>query len=378
MKRPSKTTDKILEDAYSKAEQGFKTTLSEKQKEWINNITQKVESQKAVITVLMTSLVKKIQTPTQDVRFHQEKMKLGYSGRTLDTQYITPFIKQKFRKFAMKESGWLTRSLEQASPYTLGYKGEIRDTQVKNSFLQVLNDIEKNKADAEAYLIYLLSELKKQMSHTQTLIKSVVVQTNETTIDAILEALKSHFFGKYKSYGASRLPVLALYSIYELMMNDVARYQNKKLSVLRSHTTPDEKEHIIGDIEIVDEKFQAFEGVEVKHNIAITSDLVDDAYQKFKEAPLNRYYLLTTAEPNIKVGEEQKVRGLIQKIKNEHGCEVIVNGIMSSLKYYLRLFKDPAKLLEKYTTNLKADFSETSDIKEEHILAWGRILKEMK
>ena len=56
-------------------------------------------------------------------------------------------MKEKFRRFAMAESGWLTRSLEQNLPYTLEYPGRIQGKTVKDAFLQILNDIEENKAD---------------------------------------------------------------------------------------------------------------------------------------------------------------------------------------------------------------------------------------
>jgi DNA (cytosine-5)-methyltransferase 1 len=46
----------------------------------------------------------------------------GFSGRRIDTQYITPTLKELGLP-AMAESGWLTRSLEQPYPYTLDYNG---------------------------------------------------------------------------------------------------------------------------------------------------------------------------------------------------------------------------------------------------------------
>ena len=139
----------ILEDTYQLAESSDSpySDLSESQERWVNAIIEKAESFRAVLTVLITSLVKKIQTPTQDVRYHQKELPNGYSGRGLDTEHITPFMKEKFRRFAMAESGWLTRSLEQPYPYTLDYEGKIRNRTVKNAFLQILNDIEENKAD---------------------------------------------------------------------------------------------------------------------------------------------------------------------------------------------------------------------------------------
>src|SRR5690606_12599146 len=96
----------------------------------LNVILEYSESAKAVITVTITSLVYKILNPEQDIRKHQTSIKDGYSGRTFDTKYITPFLKDK--KFpAMAESGWLTRSLEQKTPYDIYYSGAIRPEKLK-------------------------------------------------------------------------------------------------------------------------------------------------------------------------------------------------------------------------------------------------------
>jgi len=74
--------------------------------------------------------------------------------------------------------------------------------------------------------------------------------------------------------------------------------------------------------------------------------MVSDAYEKFKDKEISRYYLLTTAEPNIKREEQEAIQAEIERIKKEHGCEVIVNGIIPSLKYYLRLLLNPEQFME--------------------------------
>lgn len=117
----------ILDEAYQIAESkhNLQQSLSENQKKWVEIIMEKAESQKAVIAVLITSLVKKIETPNQDVRYHKKELINGYSGRSFDTAHVTPFIAEKFQRFAMKGgSGWLTRSLEQAHPFTLNFPGQ--------------------------------------------------------------------------------------------------------------------------------------------------------------------------------------------------------------------------------------------------------------
>lgn len=367
----------ILEDTYQLAESSDPaySALSQSQENWVNTIIEKAESFRAVLTVLITSLVKKIETPTQDVRYHQKELPNGYSGRGLDTDHITPFMKEKFRRFAMAESGWLTRSLEQPYPYTLDYEGKIRNKTVKNAFLQILNDIEENKADPKKYLRAIFSALITLMEGSQINFNFLkeTQHTETVTIQKIVDLLSRHFSHDYGVAGASRLPVLAVYSAYELLM-EIQRYEGKTLSPLKSHTTADTKSHgirAIGDIEVLDGN-NFFEGVEIKHNIPISLGLVEDAYQKFAQTPVSRYYLLTTAVPNVE--DVDSVNNLVSEIHKQHGCEVIVNGILPSLKYYLRLLSSPQLFLEVYSRNLQLDFQQKADIKETHLRYWETLL----
>ena len=374
----------ILEDAYQCAESGRNTDfeLSELQQKWVETIAEKAESQKAVLAVLITSLTKKIETPTQDVRYHKIEFPNGYSGRSFDTQHITPFIKEKFGRLAMKSgSGWLTRSLEQVDPFTLEFRGKIRNKYVKNAFLKILNDIEENQADPKKYLQAIFTSLINLMERSTSSLSLLelddtdsaqIPQSDTVTIDNIVNLLKYHFSYNYRVAGASRLPVLAVFSAYE-MLTAIERYKGKTLSPLKSHTTSDIKSGGIGDIEVLDENEDFFEAVEIKHNIPISPDLVQGAYQKFAETSACCYYLLTTAEPNV--DDPKTVDQLVRKIYRQHGCEVIVNGIIPSLKYYLRLLSNPKLFLDCYSKNLQLDFNQNTDIKEVHLQYWKELLE---
>lgn len=372
----------ILEDAYQLAESIRDTDfgLSSTQRIWVETILEKAESQKGVVAVLITSLVKKIEKPTQDVRYHKKGLPKGYSGRSFDTQHVTPFIAEKFPRFAMKGgSGWLTRSLEQAHPFTLEFPGKIRDRSVKEAFLYILNDIEENSANPEKYLHAVFASLIALIERANRIVreKSIVdfaSQKEIVTIENIADLLKTHFSIGYDIAGASRLPVLAVYSAYEVFM-ETGRYQGKTLSPLKSHTTSDIKSGGIGDIEVLDETGNFFEAVEIKHNIPISPTLVRDASQKFASTSVSRYYLLTTAEPDV--NDRDAVNRLVQQIYTQHGCEVIVNGILPTLKYYLRLLSNPKLFLDCYTENLRADFQMNTDIKEVHVRYWADLLSNL-
>lgn len=380
----------ILEKAYKMAIQEiandngelFLKRLTNNQINWLSKIVSNAESFKAIVTVLTTSLVKKIENPEQDIRYHKNELKGGYSGRTLDTKFITPFFKKYFSRFAMKESGWLTRSIEQPHPFTLKFPGKIKNKEVKQAFLQILHDIEENKANPENYLIALFILLRREIIRSGALLSKHILYFNkkkDLTINQIIESLKEHFFTKYKRAGASRLPVVAIYSIYEILIRDIARYKGKKLLPLKSHVASDIKSKEIGDVEIIDKKTKSiFEGVEIKHGIPIDFLMVGDVYEKIKDVPIERYYILTTAEPNIKKGQEDKVLRLINEIRKSHGCEIVVNGLIPSLKYYLRLVHNLVEFLDRYSKNIKIEASTSTVIKLEHLEKWNEIIKRLK
>ena len=135
--------------------------------------------------------------------------------------------------------------------------------------------------------------------------------------------------------------------------------------------TLDKSSGCISDIEIIDEKNRSFEVVEVKYGIPVTLQLVQDACAKFQTTPVSRYYILSTASPDK--GESVKIEAEIQRIKNVLGCQVIVNGINTTLKYYLRLLDDTFEFIENYVHFLEDD----KTLKFEHKAQWNKLISEM-
>ena len=345
--------------------------LSDDQLKWVTVIVNKEETFKGVYSVLVSSLTYKCIYPQQDVRYHKVELEGGYSGRSFDTKYVTPFLKSKKFFGAMKESGWLTRSLEQAHPFTLEFPGKIRNSDVKDAFLNILNDIEVNGANPEIYLIniFRLSIIEKAKK-TVTLVNPVKSESS-LNIEQIIEYLNKHFYYKYSTRGASILPVIAFYSIYQCLIEEIGRFKNKQLDELGSHTSCDRSSKATGDIVIRDKSTNdIYEVVEIKFDIAPNSIMINDAYEKFKTEPVQRYYVLSTAHADDE--EQLKINEEIIQIRENHGCQVIVNGIFPSLKYYLRLLENTDNFMNKYVENLQ----ENTELDSEHKIAWNRIQEE--
>jgi len=357
----TKTYNAALDIAFDKTAE--LPSLDDTLKTHVDYIVSRSESNKGMATVLTTLLVHKIVVPAQDVRYHQKGLENGFAGRGIDQTHITPFMKSVSFP-AMAESGWLTRSLEQAHAYTLDYPGKITPKEAKTAFLTIIDSVQTkgvNPADVMLYLFVLLVRQRDNM-------KVELAKPHSLSITAIIELLKKHFTAKYACAGASRLPTLAVYAAYQCMMSQVARYNEKVLCPLESHNSSDSQSGRIGDIDVNNTDNTAFEGIEIKHEIIITKGLVTDAYEKFKIYNTDRYYLLTTA--NMENAEWDSINAEIGRIAQIHGCQVIVNGVYTTLKYYLRLLNDTAEFIDFYVELLKTD----ETIKFQHKTMWNSVV----
>ncbi len=337
-------------------------TLSEEAKEHVEIAVKESEQNKGMIAVLLTLFCYKIVSPSQDIRYHQANMAGGFAGRTVDAKYITPFLKEQDFP-AMAESGWLTRAFEHPMPYTLNYPLSMKKKALAKVFLSLIDKVECKGEKPDSVILYMLQLLIKQRDGR----KIQLHRPHTLTISQIISLLINHFTYKYAGHGASRLPTLALYAAYQCMMVEMSRYSDKVLCPLESHTSSDSQSGQIGDIQVNYPDGTAFEGVEVKHLKRITPELIEHAYSKFSVCRTDRYYLLTTA--NMDGADREGIEATVKKIKNSHGCQVIVNGVYSTINYYLRLLQNPSDFIDKFVTLLEID----EGVKYPQKMAWNEL-----
>ena len=370
-----KTPDVMLEFLYHKAEtldDTFVQNFNSEQLKNIETIVQKESTNKGVYTALVTSLLYKIMHPEQDVRNHKVDMPGGYSGRSFDTKYVTPFLKKKQFLGAMKESGWLTRSIEQDHPFTLEFPGKITPITTKNAFLNILQDVEENSFSPEAYLVLIFNKSIKSKLANTVIINNPVTRENSLNIEQIINLLSAHFGYKYSIRSSSILPVIAFYSIYECLIEEVSRYEGKILDPLSSHYSSDRSSGNAGDIVIRDDNHNLYEVIEIKYGIEINELIVSDAIKKIMpNDKLQRYYILSTVEPSS--DDRNKFSAYSSDLKINHGCELIINGLIKTLNYYLRLINNTDKFLDNYVKNL----GQHPEIQNEQKIIFNKLIAEM-
>jgi DNA (cytosine-5)-methyltransferase 1 len=319
--------------------------------------------QKGVFTVIVTLAVHKSLHPEQDIRLHQSNMKNGFSGRSIDTKYITPTLKE-LNLPSMAESGWLTRSLEQPYPYDKNYIGKISNLGVRSAFLNVVNFIQNNEGLVEETTKMLLDLAGKKASGNK--IKIIPLNNPEKlNIKQIIDILDRHFKFDYKTHGGSKLPVLAFYAIFKSIIKEVSRYKNCHLGIMGSHTASDLTSKSSGDIEIYDSKGSLVESIEIKHNKAININTVRIAIEKIYKFNPKRYCIFSFA--SVKESDLKKITDEIMIVELNHGCQIIVNGIIPTIKYYLRLISSLPEFINNYRDLVEID-TEIQKIHKEKLI----------
>ena len=366
MQEQQKTEAEILEEIYNRALALYQDNetapgVAEPYQGHCQVIVDNQESNKGVLAALITLLLKKLHTPEQDIRLHQAQLEGGFSGRGLDTRIITPFLREQSFPH-MAESGWLTRSLEQENPYDLAYPGNIRPATVKAAFLHLIDGVQCQGLSTENVLLNLFGGL---IEHRDRNINLVLSRPVNLSVAELADKVRRHH--NFPHPGASRLPVLAIYSILTLLVQEFARYQGCTLLPLEHHTAADRRTDLIGDVHIRDANNTLFEGYEIKHNIPITSDLIQTSFEKLRTTPVKRFYLLTTHHHE----DYSEFAPDIQQVAQAHGCQLIVNGIDHTLTYYLRLVEDTSRFVNEYVSNLETDPSVSFQLKQ----AWNEVVQ---
>lgn len=321
---------------------------------------------KGIYTVLTTLLYYKYLHPEQDIRKHQAQIENGLSGRSFDTKYVTPILK-KHKLPSMAESGWLTRSLEQPYPYTLDYNGKIPQL-LKNPFLETLDYVQKNPKKAIYMLRILLHTVIEETSKNQ--IKIIPLSNPEKlTIDKTINALNEHFSHHYGTHNGAKLPVLAFHAIYISLINEIKRYEDCYLAPLASLTACDKSNKASGDIEIFHKDNTLFEAIEIKLDKQIDTQIVRVVEEKIYKQNPQRYYILSVLGINSNDAEE--ISEIVHNVSTKHGCQIIINGLLPTIKYYLRLITNLQTFIENYSNAIQED----NELQIEHKSFWNALIE---
>lgn len=312
--------------------------------------------------IALTLSAYKVVRPSQDIRNHKAEHPNGFSARGFDSIVTVPFLQARSLPYNV-ETHWLSQTFSFAGPYQRGLSLKTQPRSAGPLMLEVVNRVQESGSVefARAAATVLFARLIDERNRG----KVALEKPKDLAIDAVESLLSAHFSNTYTKNGP-RLPQLAMYAIYKCIVRSVDRYSGLTLGRLERLKAANRKSGSVGDID-VNRGEQPIEAVEVKHGIPINREHVAEAIQKIKTAAVERYFILSTA--GVADGEGDVIRELQIDFKRSNGCEIIVNGVLETIRYYLRLVRSTTDFVYEYTTLVEVD----EDLGYEHRLAWNEI-----
>lgn len=303
----------------------------------------------------------------KDIRNHKAEYEGGFSARGVDTHVTVPFLQSKGLPYNV-ETHWLSQTLSFAGSYTPDVVLKTTPKSAGPDFIKLVNYIQnaENVEQVMGIIYVLLAGLIIERNKGDI----PLTKPKNLSIDNVMRLLHFHFTKSYKK-NAPRLPQVAIYAIYQCLMNTVGRCSEMTLMPLERMKTANRKSGTVGDIDLHDSQDRPIEAVEIKYEIWINKSHVLEATQKVMSEAVARYFILST-KPVLEEDKEE-----IEKIKADflqsNGCEIIVNGVYDTIKYYLRLLKSTNDFINNYTELLSND----PDLNFEHKIAWNAVCKEV-
>ena len=82
-----------------------------------------------------------------------------------------------------------------------------------------------------------------------------------------------------------------------------------------------------------------------------------------------RYYILSVY--GIKENEKDEIESVVAEVEKKHGCQIIINGLLPTIKYYLRLITNLPEFISIYTEEVQND----TELQKVHKLKWQELIE---
>lgn len=111
-----------------------------------------------------------------------------------------------------------------------------------------------------------------------------------------------------------------------------------------------------------------FESIEIKLDKKITAQIIRVVESKVYKWNPQRYYVLSV--DGIETSEKDEINEIVLNVLNNHGCQIIINGLIPTIKYYLRLINN----LDDFVRNYSKAVQDDNELQKVHKEKWGELL----
>lgn len=218
----------------------------------VNSITSEVGRAVAGLTVLQ--LVVKSLAPEQSIRLHKGgrgnfSWREGIPMRSLDSEFVTPFLR-KYDLIRLNKYGvFMTRSLAENYPYSQFYKASIRGA--RDAWLTLIDKIESGEVNSETALCYMLAALRNRSESFKKLLEKAFIITQKflkttRSLEDVFQVVVRHV---NESPYSARLLEVSMHAFLQVLED--RKLLSGYLLPLCQMRTANKKHRNVADIEIV-------------------------------------------------------------------------------------------------------------------------------
>lgn len=289
------------------------------------------QSGRALVDIFVLQLVVKVICPEQDVRLHKGSKNSsafsweeGISMRSIDASYIGPSLRQ-YNLLRMNQYGaFMSRSFAENYPYTRFYKAEIQGAKQrgKQRWLQIIDELENGKGDAEIVLLYVLQLLWKSSEAFNALVQETLHKLEawmnrhqQLPLSHVSALIKEHV---ERSEARARLLEVAIHSLLQAL-DELKVDLGGKLKPLMPMRTANLKHGNIGDVEVLAGDLPV-EAWDAKYDQPYLSDALDELEEKVRKMDVSDlqfgYVLLPAKKKYLEVDRK------VDEINERFGLKV--------------------------------------------------------
>lgn len=303
-------------------------------KRLLNSITS--EKGRALVVLTIIQLTIKAISPEQSIRLHKSNANSnsfswneGISMRQLDSNYITPFLREKNLLKLNKFGAFMTRSLAENYPYSRLYKAEIRGD--KTDWLTIVDAIESRQIDSIEALKYILLLLKNRSFK----FKEIADEAHQL---AVKVAEKSSFMDIQKiiltivneSDYKARIFEIAIHSLLQALQEN--HYLEGTLAPMTQMRSANKKHGNVGDAEIYSGKV-LIESWDAKYGKEYLRDELEELNDKLLMHPyLKVAGFITDKQPTI----DTEIKNRTDEISEENDTLIKIFSFDEWVKYEMK------------------------------------------
>lgn len=302
----------------------------------------------SIYHALVILIIYKIYKSKQNIRKYKASMRGGFDARSFERKFVMPELWRRDLGL-IRGTAFLTASLKKGVPYSKNYKGNFRNEELGEAFVNIVQVIQDQPEMNKSILRLLFNEVANYKRENQVEIKKA--NGTEAGVESIVGLLHAHMSANYGCNGGSRLCEILAWCLMRSTIGNIKKFKGCKVGKLKSPTTCDKSARAAGDVEVFS-KDRLVLAVDTKLDVRPDEMVVINAKEKIAKHSPRNYWIVTSA-----AGAEnhERLESMLVDIQRTHGCHVSIMEMKSWLRLHLHLLESPLDFLNEYFKAIEAD-----------------------